>query len=238
MSSIVELIAKQAQATFSRSITEESFLENLTKLIKNVNKVRASDLKLNKDTLRTINSDNDDKRLAPVTYIEVAENKTFSMGIFLLRSGARIPLHDHPGMHGVLKVIQGTVKITSYSAVSKVPSDIKLPQDIYNRVKGVQKERLIPVEKHSSGNVTEKDEPCVLKPKEGNFHEICAVGGTAAFLDILAPPYDMNERDCHYYVPLETSKTDSEVKCWLLRTTPPSDFWCESADYTGPKVSL
>lgn len=167
---------------------------------------------------------------------QVAENQTFSMGIFLLRSGARIPLHDHPGMHGVLKVIQGTVKITSFSALP--PSDTKLPQDINNRVKGVHRDLLVPVEKHPPANLTDKDDPCVLRPKEGNFHEIVAVGGTAAFLDILAPPYDMKERDCHYYVPLETNKADSEVKTWLLRTPPPSDFWCEAAPYTGPKFTL
>ncbi|XP_015922159.1 2-aminoethanethiol dioxygenase [Parasteatoda tepidariorum] len=238
MSSLVEVIAKQAQATFSKSLTEENFAESFTKLIRNVARIRSSDLKLNKETIRTINSGNSSKSLAPVTYIEVAENQCFSMGIFLLKSGARIPLHDHPGMHGVLKVIQGTLKISSYSALSKVPGEVKLPQDISNRIKSSQKDRLIPVEKHSPENVTDKDEPCVLRPKESNFHEICAIGGTAAFLDILAPPYDMKERDCHYYVPLETNKTDSEVKTWLLRTSPPTDFWCDAAPYTGPKVSL
>ncbi|GFT97372.1 2-aminoethanethiol dioxygenase [Nephila pilipes] len=235
MSSLVEAIAKQAQLTFSRNLSEENIVENLSKLIKNVSKIRATDLKL-KDTLRTIS--NESKRKAPVTYIEVAENQTFSMGIFLLRNGARIPLHDHPGMHGVLKVIQGTVKITSFSALSNVPSDTKVPQDVISQLKTGQIDHLIPVEKHTSGNVTDKDEPCVLKPKEGNFHEICAVGGTAAFLDILAPPYDLKERDCHYYISAETKKTDSEVKCWLARTAPPEDFWCESAPYTGPNITL
>ncbi|GFY40753.1 2-aminoethanethiol dioxygenase [Trichonephila inaurata madagascariensis] len=235
MSSLVEAIARQAQLTFSRNLGEENITENLSKLIKSVSKVRASDLKV-KDSLRTIG--NESKRKAPVTYIEVAENKTFSMGIFLLRSGARIPLHDHPGMHGVLKVIQGTVKITSFSALSNVPSDIKIPQDVISQLKTGQIDHLLPVEKHTSGNVTEKDEPCVLKPKEGNFHEICAIGGPAAFLDILAPPYDLKERDCHYYISAETKKADSEVKYWLTRTAPPEDFWCDSAPYTGPSPNV
>ncbi|XP_054712958.1 2-aminoethanethiol dioxygenase-like [Uloborus diversus] len=237
MSSLVEVIAKQAQATFSKSITEETFVESFNKLVRSVSRIRAADLHVNKDAIRTANSGNSSNSIAPVTYIEVAENQTFSMGIFLLRSGARIPLHDHPGMHGVLKVIQGTVKITSYSALSMTPADSKLPQDINNKVKGC-KNVLVPVEKHLCGSVTDRDEPCVLRPKEGNYHEICAVGGTAAFLDILAPPYDMKERDCHYYTPLETTKPDSEVKTWLLRTSPPSDFWCNAAPYTGPTVSL
>ncbi|GIY75236.1 2-aminoethanethiol dioxygenase [Caerostris darwini] len=236
MSSLVEAIAKQAQLTFSRNLTEESFLESLSKLIKNVSKVRAADLRLNKDVLRTVNSGNGSK-IAPVTYIEVAENPTFSMGIFVLRSGAKIPLHDHPDMHGVLKVIHGTVKITSYSALANVPSDYKLPQVVSNEKEKIQRDALIPVEKHFSGNVTDKDEPCVLKPMEGNYHEICAVGGCAAFLDILAPPYDMNERDCHYYKHLE-EKTDSDIKSWLCMIPAPQEFFCNSAPYTGPRVTL
>lgn len=238
MSSLVETIAKQAQSTFTKSITDESFIDSLTKLIRSVSRIRASDLKFNRDTVRTANSENATKRSAPVTYIEVKENQTFSMGIFVLKNGTRIPLHDHPGMHGVLKVILGTVKITSYSPVSNVPGEIEIPQDIRSRVKASQLDSLVPVEVHMSTNVTEKEEPCVLRPKEGNYHEICAVGGAAAFLDILAPPYDLVERDCHYYNALESKEPTSQCKIWLCQKPPPPDFWCDSAPYTGPKISL
>ncbi|KAG8189906.1 hypothetical protein JTE90_018687 [Oedothorax gibbosus] len=236
MSSLVEAIAKQAQSTFSRCLTDECFAENLTKLIRNVSRIRATDLNFNKDSVCAA-TDNDGQRPAPVIYIEVAENQAFSMGIFLLRNGTRIPLHDHPGMHGVLKVIQGTVQITSFSKI-QLPPGSKPPQDINNRVKGVARDLLIPVEKHSSAILTDRDEPCVLSPNECNYHDIVAVGGMAAFLDILAPPYDMKARNCHYYVPMETKKTDSEAKTWLLRTPPPCDYWCRAAPYTGPKFTL
>ena len=52
-----------------------------------------------------------------MTYIPVAENKHISMGIFVIREGQNIPLHDHPHMHGLIKCIQGRLKITSYSKV-------------------------------------------------------------------------------------------------------------------------
>lgn len=71
MSSLVEAIAKQAQSTFSRTLTDETFAENIAKLIRSVARIRSTDLKVNKDALRTIASDNDGKRPAPVTYIEV-----------------------------------------------------------------------------------------------------------------------------------------------------------------------
>lgn len=58
-----------------------------------------------------------ERRPPPVTYIPVAENKHISMGIFVIREGQNIPLHDHPHMHGLIKCIQGRLKITSYSKV-------------------------------------------------------------------------------------------------------------------------
>ncbi|CAB1426287.1 unnamed protein product [Pleuronectes platessa] len=36
----------------------------------------------------------------PVTYMHICETEVFSMGVFLLRPGASIPLHDHPDMNG------------------------------------------------------------------------------------------------------------------------------------------
>ena len=59
-------------------------------------------------------------RPPPVTYIPVAENKHISMGIFVIREGQHIPLHDHPHMHGLIKCIQGRLKITSYSKVVSI----------------------------------------------------------------------------------------------------------------------
>ncbi|CAB1419736.1 unnamed protein product [Pleuronectes platessa] len=39
----------------------------------------------------------------PVTYMHICETEVFSMGVFLLRPGASIPLHDHPDMNGNLR---------------------------------------------------------------------------------------------------------------------------------------
>lgn len=36
-------------------------------------------------------------RTAPVSYMEIFENKTVSIGVFVLKDGASIPLHDHVG---------------------------------------------------------------------------------------------------------------------------------------------
>ncbi|CAB1460018.1 unnamed protein product [Pleuronectes platessa] len=39
----------------------------------------------------------------PVTYMHIIETEVFSMGVFLLRPGTSIPLHDHPDMNGNLR---------------------------------------------------------------------------------------------------------------------------------------
>ncbi|CAB1420533.1 unnamed protein product [Pleuronectes platessa] len=40
----------------------------------------------------------------PVTYMHISEKReVFSMGLFLLRPGASIPLHVHPDMNGNLR---------------------------------------------------------------------------------------------------------------------------------------
>jgi len=38
---------------------------------------------------------------APVTFLNIYEGQTFTLGIFIIRKGNSLPLHDHPGMFGV-----------------------------------------------------------------------------------------------------------------------------------------
>uniref|UniRef100_S4RS13 Uncharacterized protein n=1 Tax=Petromyzon marinus TaxID=7757 RepID=S4RS13_PETMA len=88
--------------------------------------------------------------------------------------------------------------------------------------------------------------PCrLLTPHHGNLHRVDAVGGPAAFLDILAPPYSPDTgRDCHYYRPLVPATNDDDhggddgvgEPCWLLEIPQPAEFWCGSQDYPGPPV--
>jgi quercetin dioxygenase-like cupin family protein len=49
-----------------------------------------------------------------VTYIPIYDAEAFSVGIFMLPAGSRIPLHDHPGMSVVSALLFGTLRLTSY----------------------------------------------------------------------------------------------------------------------------
>ncbi|KAL1449677.1 hypothetical protein WDU94_002162 [Cyamophila willieti] len=54
---------------------------------------------------------------APVTYIQIFENELVTLGVFVIREGNKLPLHNHPLMHGIIKVLAGTLNITSYSVM-------------------------------------------------------------------------------------------------------------------------
>ncbi|XP_076367322.1 2-aminoethanethiol dioxygenase [Tachypleus tridentatus] len=243
MAGLIQSVARQAQATFSRSITEESFGEYFSSLHKLVNQVRAPDVNLNQDLLKNTKDYSLLKSkgiIAPVTYVGMYEDHTFSMGIFVVKNGAKIPLHDHPHMCGILKVLHGKLSISSFNSSITNGKEYKSPEEILAMVPPWQKHRLFPAKQNRDIIASPDSEPCVLTPKEGNYHEITALDGPAAFLDILAPPYDMKERDCHYYRKVGETRQegrDSKIS-WLVEIPAPTDFWCNTSPYLGPNVHI
>jgi cysteamine dioxygenase len=197
-----------------------------------VSKLRATDVSFTHDLAKHENEG------CPANYVKIHEDSNYSMGIFVLRPEAEIPLHDHPDMCGLMKVIYGQLRLKSYTAL---PKDLTytVPKEIHSKVSAFQLNLLIPT--RFDGEVlvkAEEDETCLLTPSRSNFHQVMASNGPAAFLDILAPPYDCMGRDCHYYSVVGTSR-DSRLDhdiTWLLEIDVPPDFWCTSAPYYGPKI--
>ncbi|XP_039640232.1 2-aminoethanethiol (cysteamine) dioxygenase b [Perca fluviatilis] len=240
MTSIVQRIARQALLTFRSPprLGEEagkSFLENRSQLKSLMTEVRAADLKL---VPRRADNNNVSPSLRgpPVTYMHICEMDQFSMGVFLLKSGASIPLHDHPGMHGMLKVLYGKVRISCFDRLERqgcTPAAPPLPP----AQKGALRRSLL----RSTDVYTEESGPCVLSPDRDNLHQIDAVDGPTAFMDILAPPYDPDDdRDCHYYKVLTEAevKNTEQKEVWLLEISQPPEFWCGGEPYPGPEVCL
>lgn len=92
--------------------------------------------------------------------------------LFGLRAGAAIPLHDHPGMTVVCKVLRGRMRIRSL-----------LPRDDDTAVD------------RGSIELTPDDYPVVLHDE---LHAIEAVTD-CAFLDLFSPWYDDDARPCTYW---------------------------------------
>jgi len=188
---------------------------------------------------------------APVIYIHITENEIFSMGLFVLRPGSRIPLHGHPDMFGVLRVMNGTMRCRSFTHLPRAP-DVGPLSKLCG--KGAAKWQLcdFTVATPDHDTLIRTSHPsCLLTPLKSNLHEINSVGeDLVIFLDILAPPYnhDLGTRECLFYreVDIPTPKTltegsdakgeDSTPFVYLIETNQPSDYWCDHAPYLGPSV--
>ncbi|KAI1886924.1 hypothetical protein AGOR_G00200780 [Albula goreensis] len=242
-------IARQANVTFkncdsSTSGDNKVFLENQGELSNLLTEIRAADLKI--APRKITSTPKTQSHSPPVTYMHICETKAFSMGVFLLKSGASIPLHDHPGMNGMLKVLYGKVSIRSFDKLDSPPdaeSEIQFNPPLLPNQKEALRRSIL----RSIGEYTEESGPCVLTPLKENLHQIDAVDGPAAFLDILAPPYDPDDgRDCHYYRVLQPVLENADKKSgqqeqeemWLLEIPQPDDFWCGGEPYPGPVVTF
>jgi len=95
MASKIEILGKQAMKTFDRRLCQK----NLDKLLSLINKITAEDVKLDKNILDYVS-----RQPAPMCVMDIFENKDITIAIFLLKHGVKMPMHDHPGMHGLLKV--------------------------------------------------------------------------------------------------------------------------------------
>ncbi|XP_056285469.1 2-aminoethanethiol (cysteamine) dioxygenase a [Pseudoliparis swirei] len=249
---LIQSIAKQADITFRGSPSSADgdnkiAADQQTELISLLTAVRATDLKI---APRNTSPSSGAAGLhsPPVTYMHICETEAFSMGVFLLRTGASIPLHDHPGMNGMLKVLYGKVSLRCFDKLEDDLSAGPAPPHFEPPLAAFQTASLRRSALRSVAEYSEESGPCLLTPLRDNLHQIDTVEGPAAFLDILAPPYNPDDgRDCHYYKALRTvaggggtggKSGEEQQEAWLLEIPQPEDFWCGGEPYPGPAVSF
>ncbi|XP_066521201.1 2-aminoethanethiol (cysteamine) dioxygenase a [Hoplias malabaricus] len=254
-SPLIQQIANKAKATFKNcspadSKSSSALRSELSALLA---ELRAADLNISPPK-RSSNAaaGSSSAAKAPVSYMHICETDAFSMGVFLLRRGAVIPLHDHPGMNGMLKVLYGKLRIRCFDKQERPENASEAggggpssPSQSLPNSQSPQSEpqsQQAPVwlaVRRSTCELTEHSGPCLLTPLRDNLHQIEAVDGPAAFLDILAPPYDLDEgRDCHYYRVIHPDGGNGNEETWLLEIPQPDEFWCGGEPYPGPQVTF
>ncbi|CAJ0937205.1 unnamed protein product, partial [Mesorhabditis belari] len=123
----------------------------------------------------------------------------------------KLPLHDHPFIHGFIKVIYGKFQVFSFSAKSDVAPEIG--GEIETFYEGVQV-------------VTPEDDVIYLAPGYGNIHEIRALEPISIFIDILIPGYGSNTA-AHYEMPRPLPPPKTKVTLKRKR----KHFWTTNIDY-------
>ncbi|XP_033109752.1 2-aminoethanethiol dioxygenase-like [Anneissia japonica] len=236
----IQKVANVARETFKTILIDKTLITDKLNILKCLcNEIKAADLNITLSTQEALSSNSARPSYSrpPVSYMEIYEDKVLTMGIFLLRKGSRIPLHDHPGMYGFCRVLYGTISVESFSHIDKDISELNVPEfEEFQDKPGPDMRFLTPTKHNQSGEFSSNTGTCVLLPRIGNYHELKAVDGPAAFLDILAPPYEPERgRDCLYYKLLSEKTGDTK---WLLQIDPPRDFWCDNLPYPGPEVTF
>ncbi|OMP11726.1 hypothetical protein CCACVL1_00311 [Corchorus capsularis] len=112
--------------------------------------------------------------VSEITYIHIHECDHFSIGIFCFPAGRTFPLHDHPGMTVLSKLLYGSLYVKAYDWVRDENSSPRT-----NGLAGTV----------IDGIFNAPCEPTVLFPRSGgNIHSFTALA-PCAILDVLSPPY-------------------------------------------------
>uniref|UniRef100_K3WU86 Uncharacterized protein n=1 Tax=Globisporangium ultimum (strain ATCC 200006 / CBS 805.95 / DAOM BR144) TaxID=431595 RepID=K3WU86_GLOUD len=173
-----------------------------------------------------------------VHYWKLWESDTIDIGIFFMPPNAHIPLHNHPGMSVVTRVLYGAVNVRSYDLIS--------PQEITN---GDSEDSTVGSESTDIVNSNAKvkwarvsregsyvaESTMWLDPRRFNLHQIhAATDNGCALLDIMIPPYNNADRDCHHFKIIEEKYTkDKNERIVKMVESITTDHHNEPSDTTS-----
>mmetsp|Transcript_8729 Transcript_8729/g.22278 ORF Transcript_8729/g.22278 Transcript_8729/m.22278 type:complete len:223 (+) Transcript_8729:40-708(+) len=151
-----------------------------------------------------------------ISYVSIVETPEFHICLFLIGPSEHLPLHDHPDMTVLSRVIRGTLTVTSYDVVAE---------------EGAKRFR---AKRHPVDVISAPAETVALFPRLRNLHEFVAGVDGAVILDVIVPPYNDDTRLCTYYDVVDPSPGgggDDDVI--LAPADPEPDFVCEPRSYAG-----
>ncbi|KAG7378618.1 hypothetical protein PHYPSEUDO_009828 [Phytophthora pseudosyringae] len=171
------------------------------------------------------------RTMSDVHYWKLWESDTIDIGIFFMPPNSSIPLHNHPGMSVVTRVLYGAATVTSYDILSDteaqtleagseiVYEDATFSSDAVNPEKGS-----VSWARVSRQGQFGQDTTTWLDPRRFNLHNIQASSDIGcAMLDIMVPPYDNANRDCHHFEILEQKTFRNERLVKMLESIKPDN---------------
>lgn len=118
-------------------------------------------------------------------------------GILNITSQQNVPLHDHPGATGILRVLTGNVEVWQFDLYIE---DALPPGPEYVVLRRVSHRLLRP------------GDAAVLLPDSGNIHALRATTPQCSMLDYFIPPYKRHRRS--WYLQTQQEWTDTtEITC-------------------------
>ena len=126
-------------------------------------------------------------------------------GILNIGQDQDVPLHDHPGATGMVRILSGEVEVWQFDLASMTTEPAN------NRA----------VLERVTHRVMQPGDIAVLSPDSGNIHALRARSKTCSMLDYFIPPYVRRERS--WFLPVDENWGDrSHISCQRI---PEDDFY-------------
>lgn len=124
----------------------------------------------------------------------MVKEQNINGGVLTIDNDQLVPLHDHPGATGMLRILSGETEIWQFDP-AMTGKEHSSGQDIT---------RLVRV----SHRILKAGDTAILTPERGNIHALRAVSKKCSMLDFFIPPYRRSQRN--WYEPLEENWFDRD----------------------------
>ena len=121
------------------------------------------------------------------------KQRTINGGMLTINHDQLVPLHDHPGATGMLRIVSGECEVWQFNEVRTIANR----NEQVTEVNATVELQLVDHRRAKPGDMA------LLTPAQGNIHALRAVTATCNMLDFFIPPYKTGQR-C-WYQPLSAN---------------------------------